>query len=199
MKTSRLLFVLLGFLSLLNIMGCKKDLLPEDDFFNSSEEFYIKFKSDGELVVFANDNVNSILIGTFSEMANNSTDQYGSGINGTRDLNGENKYFSIFIGTLEETQLNTTYTNYTTGGSKIQADNFISTYIIGEEVFGSVDEVFYELTGIGVPDTQILFTEVSEKTIKGTFSGTWTNFQSDNNISIKITEGEFYIPRIRNN
>ncbi|MCG2459607.1 hypothetical protein K8352_02460 [Flavobacteriaceae bacterium F89] len=193
MKLLRFLPSILGLALILTLMGCSKssaadDLLPDD-------QYYIKFKADGRPVIFANDAVTSVVIGTFSEYATNSPDMRSSGIIGTKDVKDGDNYFAIQVATVEEAKLNAPYTNYTPGGGKIKADSFISTYTKGEQVFGVVDETLYELTGDEVAKSEIKFTEVTDETIKGTFSGTWYDFDDS---FIQITEGEFYVPRIKN-
>ncbi len=195
MKLLRFLPRILGLALILTLMGCSKSSAVDDQL--TSDQYYIKFKADGRLVIFANDNVTSVVIGTFSDYANNSPDMRSSGIIGTKDAKDGDNYFAIQIATIDEVSLNTSYTNYTASSAKVKADTFISTYIIGEQVFGVVDEEVYEATETTVAKSEIIFTEVTDKSIKGTFSGTWYDFGADINKSIKITAGEFFIPRIK--
>ena len=198
MKSMGIARVLLTFTMVLCLLGCTKtdglspgtDLLPTDNFF-------IKLKVNGKQVVFANDNVNSVVIGTFNDLASaGDGDQYVSGIIGTNDVNGDNAYLSITFSTLEETLLNTTYTDYDPNNPKIRAATFIAVYILGDITYGSVDQVFSEMLPNYTSDSEITFTEVGEKYTKGQFHGTWYNVGS-NDPPLKITEGEFYVSRLK--
>ncbi|WP_373517145.1 hypothetical protein [Pricia sp.] len=198
MKNMRLTIALLTLTLAINLTGCSKTdgLSPEEEML-AADQYFIKFKVNGKLKVFANDNVNSVVLGTFNDLADTGTgDQYASGIIGTNDLNGDEAYLSITFSTFEETLLNTAYTDYEPNDPKIRAATFIAIYTVDEIIYGSVDEVFSATHPKYTSDSEISFIEVGEKFTKGRFSGTWYNVGS-NDPSLKITEGEFYVPRLK--
>lgn len=197
MKAQRFLSMGLGMALFLVLLGCSKSSDGDDQLQN--DQYYIKFKVDGQDVTFANDNQYSTVLGTFNVPGSNG-DQYASSIIASKSTDGSNAdAFTIICGTLDEAEIQVTYTNYTVNAPKMKTYTFLGTYgNVNDKIYGTVDETLMDLFENTKADSEITFTEVTDKTLKGTFIGTWYDISADNYPSIKITQGAFFVPRIKN-
>lgn len=173
------------------ICGCSND-----DTDPESAEFHITFRAEGEKLAFTGNRLDNNVVGTFNVAETGDTDQYASGITAVSD---DGSTISILIGTFQQASAHTVYTNYTSNGPKVKADTYVSglTTQSGSEVVGSVNEELISVIPGTVADCEIVFSEVTDSALKGSFSGTWYNFQ-DNNTAVRITEGEFHVQRYGN-
>lgn len=197
MKLLKFLTILAVSILLVGLSGCSKSSSSED--LPPDDGYYITFKVDGQEVAFANDNQYSTVLGTFN-IPSSSGDQYATAIIASKSTDGSNAdAFTIICGTVDEAEAHIIYTNYTANAPKMKAFTFLGTYgNVNDQVYGTVDETLMDLFENTKADSEITFTEVTDKTLKGTFSGTWYDIESDPYPSIKITEGKFYVPRLKN-
>lgn len=188
----KLIAVLKPFILLLTITlsSCS-----EDEANGLSSEFYIKFNANGNSFSFEGNSADNNVLGTFNVLEADETDQYASGITAVSDGNN----ISILIGTIEEAMVNTVYTNYITETPMVKADTYVSALSTdsGLTAFGSLNQELLLLLDGVIADSEIVFTEVTDTYLKGTFSGTWYNFE-ENNVGISISNGEFMVKRLGN-
>ncbi len=186
LRTALVLAMAIGALS-----GCSKD-----DSVAITDDYYVTFEVDGNTVAFSGNKADLNVVGTFNVLEADETDQYASGIAAYSEDGGT---ISILIGTLQPAKVNTIYTNYTVAEPKIKADTYMATltYNSGANVIGTWAEEALSLVGL-VADSEIIFTEVTDTYMKGQFSGTWYIFEEEDNIPVKISNGEFKVARYGN-
>lgn len=160
---------------------------------NENSEFFITFKANGTEISFIGSDLSNTVVGTFNTTNADETNFMASGITGVSDNNNN---ISILINTLENASINTVYTNYTTDLPKIKSDVYTSGFATdsGSSVFGSLNEEILLVIDGTVADCEIVFTEVTNTSLKGMFSGTLYNFQ-EGNTAVQITNGEFKVKR----
>ena len=174
------------------MLGCSKDNGSTGDSLGS-DDYYISFKANGESVVFTSDKTGNVAVGVFNFL-DESTNQYASEIIASKTGGGN---FAIVISTRQDVEINTVYTNYNTTAPKEKVETYLGRYgINSSQGYGGFHEDLLLLMSGTVADCEIVFTEVSSGHMEGRFSGTWYDFASDNNSSIKITDGEFNVPRL---
>lgn len=134
------------------------------------EEYVMKFKANGAPVVL---NVRGSLVAAFA--------QAGTVFNGV--FTGSDNVSSISLQVYDNKTISaTTYSGYKLVGSAI-----VGALISYNDAKGTP----YTQGSVN-PDASVTISEITETTVRGTFSGT---LKSAGNPDISITEGEFYVWR----
>ena len=171
MKSSRFRIILALSLMIGLFSSCEKDG-------SGSKEYYVKFKVDGNWVTWS-----KVLGELVKDPGSNKSD---FALTGHSDSDKE--IFNIGI------QVNGDFVP----GTYNLSNSFLS--VAYTKVIGATDFTSYTGGGIfGGPDTRydITITSVTDKVIKGNFTGTFLENSSAPYDSVSITEGEFVIPQIR--
>ena len=157
----------------------------------SSSQYYVKFKVDGTLKTFSAD-----AEGNFDVQS--SVGHYVSTLYGLNKLFvADTSAFDIGISDTVHLVANITYTNYvTTSSGELKAPIAIITYIDETGVSFAAWPDDFSFSGV-ISDTKILFTSVTSSTLKGNFSGTMYKSVDGTSPKHVVTEGEFYVKRVR--
>ncbi len=184
---SSLIVTLLAF----SLMGCTKS---EDDVLPVSE-YFIKFKVDGKQVTYSGqDEFGSNLFSLFNQKNDSIYVSVASGI--MQNSDSDNNHISLSISNETEIQLNSTYTNKPSSSPKIEPLLFLIIYVDSNGVKYSTVNNTILIPNDGVLDGEITYTEIKHTSVNGKFYGTVYN---DDDGAIKLSEGEFYAPRLGNN
>ena len=181
------------------LFSCSSGSNDDEPDFNN-DDYFISFKVDGTLVEYTQEPNEFKIVGNFNldnDSNPNNTPMYTSIIFGNKDGAISNRNaFSVGITTQDENSTNVTYTNYATSPPNIEPVLFLMTYFDNNGIFYSVVNNINTIPTGGALNAELKYTSVNNNSIRGLFSGTLYN--SDNDSSVTITEGEFYVERTQN-
>ena len=192
----RFTFILTALLSaLLLVIGCSKDNDGLD--LNGKTEYYFKYRVDGTEVNYYLDlEIQINLTGGYSFDEDNQL--YVIQLTGSKNIHDINKdQMVIYVNSTSEFMTDTTYSN-------TESADTVSPFYLIMGYFDENGENF--VAGLNTPLTPLWekvylqFDEITDKGIKGTFSGKLLQYDSSagQNVlvgEVEITSGEFYVPR----
>lgn len=171
----------------ITLISCKKENDPGGD----GSGYYVRFKSNGTLVEYK-----EYAEGNFNKSAGG---KYASTMAGLKEnFVATKNNMSLSVATVAENTVNITYTNYTVSSAGMQKAALVSLAYYDDkgEFFMTWTEEFASALPAGVEtNAHILFTEQTEQYLKGLFSGKMYN--EDFSKKLDITDGEFYVKRVR--
>ncbi|MFT3750146.1 MAG: hypothetical protein QM768_17645 [Agriterribacter sp.] len=177
--------IIAGFL--FSVTGCKKD----NDISGSGSGYYMKFKINGTLIEHKGQ-----AEGNFNKTT---ASVYAASFAGLKEalVAGKNN-MSIILGTEGENKTGVTYTDYTitTGGfEKAKVLNIVYLDESGNTYMSWPEEFVPAIPPGTKIDANLKITDATSEYLKGSFSGSLYN--SDYSKEFSVTEGEFYLRRIK--
>lgn len=172
---------------LLTITSCKKEKDPG----GSDSGYYVKFKANGTQIIYK-----AYAEGNFNKLASGKYVSTLSGLNEAFVATKSN--MSIGLSTVDQNAVNITYTNYAVSSSAMQKAVVLSLgYYDDKGVFFMTwsDEFAPALPDDVETVATCIFTEQTEDHLKGNFTGKMYN--EDFSVKLDITDGEFFVKRVR--
>lgn len=174
-------FVILFTLLIALLFSCSED---ESEL---KEEYYFRFKVDGELFDYKLTPDSSNIYGRFNHRYNDGF--YTTAIHGSKTFRTENdEALTIVILDTARIKLNTVYTNIADSGPN-PFKNF--SIIFKYEGYYYYTRLGLEFAGIQ-PDGQFVVTYKDDKIMRGTFSSTLLKDNAPSE-TLKLTDGEFSV------
>lgn len=184
----KMLQVCFGVWMLMMIAACKKG---SDPMTGSGSGYFLKFKSNGTLVEYKD-----YAEGNFNKLASG---KYVTSISGLKKaFVATTDNMSIAMSTAAQTQVNTTYTNFTVSSAGMEKAVVLGLGYYNDkgEFFMTWEETFAPALPPGTKtEAKCVITEQTDEYLKGKFSGIMYN--EDFSTKLDITEGEFFVKRVR--
>ena len=165
--------------------GCSKD---DDDSGTVAGDYYFRFKLDGQQMDYTDPKIGHNLSGSFNLV--DSKGIYTTSAVAMKTYPTINKNtLTIVLAHPAEFQTDIDYTNFDASGNVV-TQVFVLGYYDANSVFYHAEIYSIPLFG-GETDAKVRFSEITSTNMRGTFSGTLYH-QSG---SVKVTQGEFNVPR----
>jgi hypothetical protein len=167
------------------LMSCSKD---DDDTGTMAGDYYFRFKLNGQQMDYTDPKIGHNLSGSFNLV--DSEGIYTTSAVAMKTYPTINKNtLSIVLAHPAEFQTGIDYTNFDASGNVV-TQVFVLGYYDANSVFYHAEVYSISLFG-GETDAKVRFSELTSTNMKGTFSGTLY----DQSGSVKVTQGEFNVPR----
>jgi hypothetical protein len=184
------LYIIGTLLISLMMSSCKKDSGGTGDSGTTAGKYYVKFKADGTTYTYVGS-----AQGNYNKK--DASSHYDFSI-GARPDNTTAGAASIALGGVDADMLvtNKYYQNY---GAKTDSTSKLLALVVGWVNPAGKTFLAYskDLGADLIADSRIKFTEVTNTTLKGTFTGTLYMSADASSEKHTITNGEFYVQRVK--
>ncbi|MBX3256390.1 MAG: hypothetical protein KF862_19800 [Chitinophagaceae bacterium] len=170
----------------LSLLSCKKGGEQGDP----GSEYYVRFKANGTRIEYK-----AYAEGNFNKLAGG---KYASTLSGLKEnFVGTKNNMSISLATASPNSTDVTYTNFSASSAGLQKAELLSLGYFddnGKFFMTWAEELAPALPATVETEARLIFTEQTDKYLKGKFSGKMYN--DDFSVKLDITDGEFYVKRI---